>query len=928
MRTEDGYIIYRCLNGDSTAFGFLVDKYKAGVYAFAYERLHNFHDAEDIAQEVFLKAYKSLRNLRRWDSFASWLYRIALNLCRNWIRSQSSRPDHGFIEDQDPELLENHSKDLYRQELACESVREALDSLPEMYSQVLNLHYLGGMTSIEIARFVGVSSAAVRKRLSKARSLLKEEILAMMSTTYEEQRLQSKFTFRIVEAVKRMKIQPAPRTGGLPWGLSLATGIVFAVLSFIPQPGIFNSVATGSPLPGETKVLKTGEIPVDILAVSEIPVIANKQGDGDGGEPGSSDPRNATLAAAHDEENIWTQEDKEVITDPKTGVKYTKIKTLVGKSDVIEYATAGLDLSPNGKFLIWHKLVVPLDGGEPFDRDDIPALRDAWSPDGKKVIFCSEGAIWLTPVSPETGQATGPAKKLVDGVHSFRTARWSPDSERVAFIRRDKEPDGQIWTLSVRDGTLVQITDDLAWKGYLVWSPDGKTVAYLRVEEKAYEIRLIPAEGGTSKKIWDYFGHPVSWSPDSKWLICKNKYNNYRPGTEFRFFRLADGRELDITVPKKVGWFFSCSPDGKKMLFYRPSYDRGSTLKVVSASGGPSWQLGRGLRLAAIYQFWSPNSRMIIPNGFSKDGDWAFWIIPLGGGDPFLLELDVSVPGKPQPWFLSPDGRKLLFTVRQSDGTEDLWAVPVSLKDGRTTGPAVIVFSGWNPGGSYYQKCSWSPDGTKIAAVHKSDIWIASAEGGEPAQITKNPVNEFGLVWSPGGEMIAYREKGYGEKGVLKVISASGGEATEILDGVHNLCYAWSPDSKELAAVSEEGKRISAISVVSGKSRQILEVEDKDLVVSGQAWGWALRWSPDGRNLAFLGLRKSEWSWHIFMIPAEGGEVTKLAVDDPGEKIHLYWSPDGKWISYGSSGFVKTRPEGEIWEADVSELLSSQQREQ
>jgi RNA polymerase sigma factor (sigma-70 family) len=90
VRTEDGYIIYRCLNGDSTAFGFLVDKFKEGVYAFAYERLHNFHDAEDVAQEVFLKAYRSLRTLRRWDSFASWLYRIILNLfLRLEISSQS-----------------------------------------------------------------------------------------------------------------------------------------------------------------------------------------------------------------------------------------------------------------------------------------------------------------------------------------------------------------------------------------------------------------------------------------------------------------------------------------------------------------------------------------------------------------------------------------------------------------------------------------------------------------------------------------------------------------------------------------------------------------------------------------------------------------------------------------------------------------------
>ena len=60
MRTEDGYLIHKCLNGEKEAFGFLVDKYKTSVYAFAYSLLWNFHDAEDITQEVFLKAFRKL----------------------------------------------------------------------------------------------------------------------------------------------------------------------------------------------------------------------------------------------------------------------------------------------------------------------------------------------------------------------------------------------------------------------------------------------------------------------------------------------------------------------------------------------------------------------------------------------------------------------------------------------------------------------------------------------------------------------------------------------------------------------------------------------------------------------------------------------------------------------------------------------------
>ena len=73
MRTDDGSIVQECLNGKPGAFGILVDKYRAGIYAFVYTELRNFHDAQDVTQEVFLQAYRGLRKLRRWESFAFWV---------------------------------------------------------------------------------------------------------------------------------------------------------------------------------------------------------------------------------------------------------------------------------------------------------------------------------------------------------------------------------------------------------------------------------------------------------------------------------------------------------------------------------------------------------------------------------------------------------------------------------------------------------------------------------------------------------------------------------------------------------------------------------------------------------------------------------------------------------------------------------------
>jgi len=236
MRAEDGRIISRCLNGESEAFGLLVDKYKASIYALVYARVRNFHDAQNITQEVFLEAYRDLRKLRHWDSFLWWLYSIAYNNCRNWLRAQSSRPDNSFIEDQDPEELErilgSSSIETYHDDLMIESLHEALDSLPRTYREVLTLYYLGGMDSVEIAKVLGTTPAAIRHRLSRARAQLRGEVLSMMSDTFQQNRLQASFTFKLVEAVKRIRIHPASTTKGVPWGLSLATGVIVAILHF------------------------------------------------------------------------------------------------------------------------------------------------------------------------------------------------------------------------------------------------------------------------------------------------------------------------------------------------------------------------------------------------------------------------------------------------------------------------------------------------------------------------------------------------------------------------------------------------------------------------------------------------------------------------------------------------------------------------
>ena len=316
MRTEDGYIIHKCLNGESGAFGILVDKYKAGIFAFAYDKLGSFQDAEDVTQEVFERAYRNLHSLRRWESFASWLYRIASNQCKRRFQVRSRRPDSEFTEEQAPKVFEKLALDAYRDSRIDESLRESLDSLSSIYREVLILHYFGGLTIKDIARAIGASPTAIGVRLSRARAQLKEEMVTMMDTIFEGQRLQASFTFRIVESVKRMKIHPTPRTAGLPWGVSIAAGIILAVLSLSPRLGlpVPMPAAVRPSLSGEAKVLEMGEIAVDVLKISQIPAIAGKNEDA-----GLPPLQNAPALAPQGETTFTEVSEEAGITDQVDG---------------------------------------------------------------------------------------------------------------------------------------------------------------------------------------------------------------------------------------------------------------------------------------------------------------------------------------------------------------------------------------------------------------------------------------------------------------------------------------------------------------------------------------------------------------------------------------------------------------------------------
>ncbi len=225
MANSDAELIRRTLDGDDSAFGFLVDKYKGAVHALAYRKIGNFHTAEDITQETFLKAYQKLHTLKDWRHFPGWLYRIASRFCLMWHRKQRLVP-------QPLDTVEKHHMDTlawakHTDQRTRQAVHDALEVLPESQRTVLTLHYLGGMTCEEIAQFIGTSRGAILNRLYRARCQLKEEIIPMMEKTLGTFQLPPTFTQQMMNRIDRILPTTTPQGKPLlPWFAVAATLVV------------------------------------------------------------------------------------------------------------------------------------------------------------------------------------------------------------------------------------------------------------------------------------------------------------------------------------------------------------------------------------------------------------------------------------------------------------------------------------------------------------------------------------------------------------------------------------------------------------------------------------------------------------------------------------------------------------------------------
>jgi RNA polymerase sigma-70 factor (ECF subfamily) len=181
VATEETLLVKRARHGDLGAYDELVRRYQERIYATIYHMTANHEDANDLAQEAFIKAFQALRSFKGGSSFYTWVYRIAVNKTINFLkqrkaRTQMSLDDLDMNAEHDPDLVALVSDKTPRRDASLselqQKLNEAMQKLSEPHRLVVTLHDVQGLSHEEIADIMDCNIGTVRSRLFYARQQL------------------------------------------------------------------------------------------------------------------------------------------------------------------------------------------------------------------------------------------------------------------------------------------------------------------------------------------------------------------------------------------------------------------------------------------------------------------------------------------------------------------------------------------------------------------------------------------------------------------------------------------------------------------------------------------------------------------------------------------------------------------------------------
>ena len=704
MKNSDAQLIQRILNGDENAFSALVKKYQKQVHALAWRKIGDFHIAEEITQDTFLKAYQKLRTLKKPQRFASWLYVIATNRCNTWLHKKQLRSqllkNKGGVQPEKPEkpsyseyIVEENER--ISVETQREVVKKLLAKLEESERTVMTLHYFAEMSCTEIGEFLGVSGNTVKSRLRRAQQRLKKEE-PLIRAALDNFQISPNLTETIMHEVSRIKPDaPSSSKPFVPWAVAASTlAVVLIMFGFgnhqyltrFQQPYSFDA---------------TTEMTVEIV---EAPIIANLESKPDVrtqiGSANAVGKRNTPEQQSNDAPTrIAEAQTEETMTDWTQWELPEKAKMRLGKGGInaMQFSPDGTQLAVGSNIGIWFYDVKT---GKEMSMFPGMCQSLAFSPDGRFLAHGSDA--WHGEALQLWEVATRQKVNIPTLQFSASALQFAEDSKTLTSLARHGESIRHL-DIDTRKGNVKKIGDQSSKRSFDP-APDALTYDKFAVGKKDGRIELWDTI--TGEQLFTLSGHAeigerdfaeeyvlaLAFSPDGTQLASGGA------DTTVRLWNTTSNDEPTLLHQHHEGWVnvLAFSPDGKMLA-------SGSTDKTVLL-----WDTTTGKLLAAFTGHlngitalaFSPDATTLA--SASADGTVRFWDIKTA------KSLATRINGHSQSIKAVTFLRESSTLVSAaSNGIITFW----DLKTPQNPAPQMGEHRDW------FRSLVFSPDGTRLASI-------------------------------------------------------------------------------------------------------------------------------------------------------------------------------------------------------------------
>ncbi|MBB6218694.1 RNA polymerase sigma-70 factor (ECF subfamily) [Anaerosolibacter carboniphilus] len=173
----DEEIVKRIIQGDHEMFPQLIDRYKDKIFALVYRYTNDYGEAQDIAQEVFIKIYKQMHTFRFQSKVSTWLYRVATNSCIDWSRKRKTKQDTTYLINEELVMdQERGPEQLMILNEQREAVRDVINRLPENYKLLIIMYHFQNMRYKEISEVLDMPMKTIETGLYRARAMIKKQM--------------------------------------------------------------------------------------------------------------------------------------------------------------------------------------------------------------------------------------------------------------------------------------------------------------------------------------------------------------------------------------------------------------------------------------------------------------------------------------------------------------------------------------------------------------------------------------------------------------------------------------------------------------------------------------------------------------------------------------------------------------------------------